>query len=175
MKVQEFVNSLKNKDFKAENALNVKKYLPIEVKKEIAKSVIFDCIENNNGIIHVDSVQRYLSYIRNMIIFHTELKYTDEDYDILCSTEYNGTTLLNYVLDLFNEDAQECSRILNLMTDDYMQDYSLDNTISSFVYGLNDKLDNVMSIIKDKINELDTNNIIPSDLDVDQIKKILNI
>ena len=101
MKVQELVMNIKNKEFKLEKALEVKKYLPIEVKKTIAQSIIYDCTNDELGVIKVDSVQRYMSYVRYMIVAHTNLIYTDEDYDMLCSTEYGDTTLLNAIMDYF--------------------------------------------------------------------------
>ena len=47
MKVQELLANIKNKDFNLERGLQVKKYLPIELKKTIAQSIIYDCTENH--------------------------------------------------------------------------------------------------------------------------------
>ena len=98
MKVQELLMNIKNKEFKLEKGLEVKKYLPMEAKKTIAKAIIYDCTSDEDGIVKVDSVQRYMSYVRYMITTHANLKYTDEDYDALCSTEYGETTLLNAII-----------------------------------------------------------------------------
>ena len=73
MKVQELLANIKNKDFNLERGLQVKKYLPIELKKTIAQSIIYDCTDNESGATKVDSVQRYMSYVRYMITMHTNL------------------------------------------------------------------------------------------------------
>lgn len=112
MKVNELLMNIKNKDFKLERGLQVKTYLPIEVKKAVAQGIIYDCTSEENGVVKVDSVQRYMSYVRYMITSHTDLEYTDDNYDALCSTMYEDTTLLNAIMDCFDSDAKECLRIL---------------------------------------------------------------
>ena len=125
MKIQELLMAIHCKDFNMEKEIQVKKYLPIEEKKLIAKGIIYECTEEVNGVIKVDSVQQYLSYVKYMILRHTNLEYTPEDYDILCSNN-----LLNDLMECFGEDAQECSRILNLMMDDYMQESTIEFTVT---------------------------------------------
>lgn len=174
MKVNELLMGIHNKEFDLERRLQVKKYLPIEVKKTIAQSIIFECTDEENGVIKVDSVQRYLSYVRYMIIMHTNLEYTDEDYDTICSNVYGETTLLNAIMKCFDEDAKECSRILNLVTDDYVQEHSIENAVYKFLHNLNESIGNVANILTDKVNSVDIKNIIPEDYDPDTLNKFLN-
>ena len=173
MKVQELLENIKNKNFNLEEALEVKKYLPIELKKTIAQGIIFDCTDDSEGAIKVDSVQRYMSYVRYMIVYHTNLEYTDEDYDALCSTEYGEVTLLNAIMNYFGADAQECSRILDLMTDDYMQKNTLEFTIAKFLNGLADSIDGVANTLNSKIDGFDLKSMIPKDMDMKQMMNFL--
>ena len=76
MTVNELLMNIKNKEFSLERGLQVKKYLPMEVKKTIAQGIIYDCTNEADGVIKVDSVQRYLSYVKYMITMHTNLEYT---------------------------------------------------------------------------------------------------
>lgn len=173
MKVQELLANIKNKEFNLEKGLQVKKYLPIEVKKTIAQGIIYDCTNDDNGAIKVDSVERYMSYVRYMITYHTNLEYTDDDYDMLCSTEYNGTNLLNAVIDLFGEDAKECSRILNLMMDDYMQEMSVEVNITRFLNNLNNYIGQFADKIIQKTDDIDLKSIIPEYMDMNKLNKFL--
>jgi hypothetical protein len=150
-----------------EKELQVKKYLPIEEKKLIAKGIIYECTEEVNGVVKVDSIQQYLSYVKYMILRHTNLEYTQEDYDKLCSTEYNGTTLLNAIMGYFGEDASECSRILNLMIDDRMQENSMEFIVGRFLSGISEAL-------RDKLEGFDLNSIMPKDIDKDKLVNFLN-
>ena len=174
MKVQELLMNIKNKEFKLERGLEVKKYLPMEAKKTIAKAIIYDCTSDENGIVKVDSVQRYMSYVRYMITTHTNLKYTDEDYDALCSTEYGETTLLNAIMKCFEADATECSRILNLMTDDFMQEHSIENSVGQFLYGLNSTISNFANVINGKVSDFNLQEVISKDFDLDGVRNFLN-
>lgn len=174
MKVKELLLNIKNKEFNLERELQVKKYLPIEVKKTIAQGIIYDCTNEEDGVIKVDSVQRYMSYVRYMITTHTNLEYTDEDYDVLCSTEYGDTTLLNEIIDCFGADAKECSRILNLMMDDYMQEMSIEFTIAKFLHGLNKSIDSLVGQVNEKFNDIDLKSLIPDDVDKEILNKFLN-
>lgn len=170
MTVNELLMNIKNKEFSLERGLQVKKYLPMEVKKTIAQGIIYDCTNEADGVIKVDSVQRYLSYVKYMITMHTNLEYTDEDYDKLCSTEYGETTLLNAVVQCFDTDAKECSRILNFMMDDYLQESSIEFSIARFLNNLNNTINN----LSDKISNTFADVTIPEDLDVEKLSGFFN-
>lgn len=154
MKVKELVINIKNKDFKLERGLQVKKYLPMEMKKAIASAIIEDSIHEENGVMIVDSVQQYMSYVKYMIRQHTNLEYGDEDYDMLCSTEYEGDTLLNMILSCFEADAKECLRIMNLMTSDYMQQNSMEFIIGKFLNNLNEQVSVLSSTLIKKTEDI---------------------
>lgn len=173
MKINELLMNIRNKEFKLERELEVKKYLPIEVKKTIAQAIIYECTSDENGVIKMDSVQRYLSYVKYMITAHTNLEYIDENYDVLCSTEYGDTTLLNAIVKTFESDANECNRILDLMIDDYLQEMSIDFTIAQFLTKLNQLISGVANQITDKIKDVDMTSIIPDGVDADTLKKFL--
>lgn len=175
MKIQELLMNIKNKEFKLETGLQVKKYLPIEVKTTIAQAVIYDCTNDEEGIIKIDSVQRYMSYVRYMITSHTNLVYTDEDYDTLCSTEYGNTNLLNAILDCFSDDAKECTRILNLVTDDLMHENSIELTLGKFLYNLNGTLKTLAQGVTSKIDDFKLNDILSKGVNAQQLINILNI
>lgn len=169
MKVQELLMNIKNKEFKLERGLEIKKYLPIEVKKTIAQAIIYDCTSDEDGVVKVDSVERYMSYVRHMIVTHTNLEYTDENYDVLCSTEYGETNLLNEIIECFGEDAKECTRILNLMMDDYMQEMTIEFTVAKFLNGLSESIGGFAK----KIGGFDLGSMIPDNVDMNKLGAFL--
>lgn len=171
MKINELLMSIHRKDFNIEKELRVKKYLPIEEKKLIAKGIMYESIEEVDGIVKIDSVQRYLSYVKYMLLHHTNLEYTQNDYDALCSTEYNGMTLLNAIMKCFSEDATECSRILNLVADDYNQEKSIENEVSKFLYNLSNVLTNLVGAVSSKVDNFDFEDILPKDFDAEKMSK----
>lgn len=174
MKVQELLANITNENFNLSEALEVKTYLPMELKKTIAQGIIFDCTDDSEGAIKVDSVERYMSYVRHMIIHHTNLEYTDNDYDALCSTEYEEVTLLNAIMDCFGADAKECSKILDLMTNDYIQENSIEFSVVKLLNRFSNSIDKVLGVVGDKINDFDFQSALPDDIDFQQIKEFLS-
>ena len=174
MNVQELVVNIQNEEFDIEKALDVKKYLPIELKKTIAQSIIYECTENDSGAIKVDSVQRYLSYLRYMITSHTNLQYTDADYDTLCSIEYvDGISLLNVIMSLFESDAKQCDTILDFMFEDYMQEMSIEYTIAKFIDNLNDALNGLVGTVNEKLDGIDLKSVLPDDIPIETLMTVL--
>lgn len=173
MKIQELLLNIKRQDFNLERNLEIKKYLPIEIKKTIAQGIIYESTNNEYGVNKIDSVQRYIAYVRYMITSHTCLEYSDEDYDVLCSTEYGETTLLNAIMECFGEDARECSRILNLMLDDLMQEMTFEFAVSKFLYGLNGTVEKFAENLNTKIDGFDLKSILPDGMDTDRLMDLL--
>lgn len=162
MKINELIMAMHRQDFNMEKELQVKKYLPIEEKKLIAQGIIYECTEQVDGVVKVDSVQRYLSYVKYMILRHTNLEYTSEDYDQLCSSE-----LLEEIIKCFDKDANECTRILDLMMSDYLRENSMEFIIGKFLNGIAEMLSN-------KLDEFDLNSVIPKDVDKEKLVSFLN-
>lgn len=169
MKINELLMSIKEENFDIKKELQVKTYLPIEVKKTIAQAIIYDCTNSEYGVIKIDSVKKYMSYVKYMITTYTNLEYTDENYDALCSTEYNGTTLLNAIMDCFDDDAKECARILNLMIGDYMQEMKIEFTVAKFLHNLNEAIEGLTG----NIGGFDLSSMIPDSVDMNKLGTFL--
>lgn len=174
MKIAELLMNIKNKEFKLERGLEVKKYLPIETKKTIAQAIIYDCSSTEQGVIKIDSVERYMSYVRYMITTHTNLDYTDENYDALCSTTCGDTTLLNAIMDCFEADAKECMRILNLMTDDVIRENAIEFSVGKLLYNINNSLGDLTGEMKKKIDGFDINEAVVNGIKEEQFNNVLN-
>ena len=174
MKINELVEKINDSGFDFEKDLEIKTYLPIELKKTIAQSIIYECASEESGAIKIDSVQKYMSYIRYMITSHTNLEYVDEDYDVLCSTIVGYKSLRDVIMRCFDDDATECKRILNYMVNDYMRENGFEYAAAGFVNNLNAKLSDLSKVILDNVGNLADNNLIPEGVDMDKISGFLN-
>ena len=173
MKVQELLTNINNGDFNLEANLQVKKYLPIELKKTIAQGIIFDCTDDSEGMVKVDSVQKYMSYVKYMITYHTNLEYTDEDYDVLCSAEYLDGNLLDAIMYCFENDATECQRILDLMMNDYLHNNTIEGAVITLFNELTISMNRITTVLNDKINNFDLKSMLPENLDMKQVAEFL--
>ena len=174
MKINEFVANMSHVDFNMEKALEVKRYLPIEEKKLIAQGILYECIENVDGVMKIDSVQKYLSYVKYMILKHTNLEYTQEDYDALCSTVYGESNLLGAIFDTFRHDADSCYEILQMMVDDRIRDGSIEASVTKFLAKVGEIVESMSEKLNDKVDDFDFSKMIPSDADKNTLYKFLN-
>lgn len=169
MKINEFIANVGRKGFDIEVELQVKEYLPIEEKKLIARGIIYECTEEVDGVIKIDSMQRDLSYVKYMILRHTNLEYTNEDYDVLCSSGW-----LDKIMLLFKTDADECKRILDLMMGDRIREASIEYTVAKFIGGLTNMLEGLSEQLSKKIEQIDLGSVIPKDMDANKLMKFLD-
>ena len=80
MKIEEFVEKITNNRFmEIEKVLDIKKYLPIQEKKEIAQLIIDECTQISNGLIKLDSIQQYMSYTKHMILSQNILESAQQE------------------------------------------------------------------------------------------------
>ena len=102
------------------------------------------------------------------------IRFTDDDYDTLCSTEYGETTLLNAIMSCFDADAKECTRILNLITDDLIYDNSLNVVIGKLLYSLSGTLGDFITGMKDKMSAIGIEDVVGGDeINTKQLMNIL--
>lgn len=158
MKISEFVEMYKkNPRIDMEKYLDVKKYIGIEQKRQMAKLILDNCTYIDDGIVRLDSVERYLLFTMIVISTHTNLELTHEedsgysaidDYDMLCESG-----LLVKVVDTFKDDYASCQEILNMMTADRMQgSMTIEQKIGGFLDEVQNTLSNAIDNLTDKIN-----------------------
>ena len=104
-----------------------------------------------------------------MIVTHTNLEYTDDDYDVLNSVEYNGVRLMERIMRCFEDDAKELKKIMNFMIEDYKREIGIEGSISKFLNGLNATIANVA----EKFENIDLKSMIPDDLDMNKLSVFL--
>ena len=92
---------------------------------------------------------------------------------MLCSTAYHDSTLLNAIMKCFESDATECSRILNLVTDDFVKEHSIENVVAQFLHNLNNSLETITATLGDKINSFDIKTLLPQDFDGGKMNNFL--
>lgn len=154
MKINELLEII-NDETDISKVLNIKKYIPASEKKQIIDSIIDECMRAENGVIKLDSMQKYMSFIKYMIVNYTNLEYEEDDYDVLCSTYYCGNSLLNAIIAEFNAEMQECDRFLDFAIENILRENSLEYMIGKFLCDAG----YMMEKISDKIADLDTNKI----------------
>ena len=174
MKIMEFIEvALKENNMKRISAiLETKAYLPISEKRRIAEAVIEACTADNNGFIHVDSLDKYIMFTIAVISNYTNLEFGVDgdylsDYDRLCEVG-----LLDTVLATFEKEYARTNDVLNMMLADKLQNNSAEASFAFITNGVNATLSKLTTMLVDKIDNM---NLDLDNLNQDTINGLLNL
>ena len=178
MRIKEFIEMYKkNPRMDIIKQLDVKKYVGIALKREMAQLVLDNCTSIVDGEVHIDSVERYILFTISVIGMHTNLEFSYEedkesssidDYDALCESG-----ILVKIIETFKDDYVSCQEILNMMTADRLQDnMTIEKKIGKFLDAVQEVLAGAVDGMVDK---LDLNSLNDLQLDKDKITQLYNL
>ena len=173
-----FMNTKQGVDERVEwikKELGVKEYLPFAEKRAIAKTVLAECANIEDGVIAIDSVDKYISFTMAMLATYTTLE-SDEDvtlseeYDALCSIKVEDGTLLDAIIKTFEVEYIRCNDILNMITADLLAENNIEKQIGKFLSSLSDKINKFGDGLIEKIGDM---NMDLNQLDIDKLIKMI--
>ena len=179
MKINELIDVYKAKEII--NAEHLKTicgahiYITSTEKIRIAKEVIDTSVEYDRGFIKFDSYKKHLAFTFGVIEAHTDLRFADDwadkiqEYDALCESE-----LLDVIIYTFKKDYDASLEVLNMMCDDLLVDNSIEASVAKLAQSMSENLDVFVGALSDKLEKFDIEKIIPKDLDLDKLKRLLN-
>ena len=189
--IKEFVDEFKSKKIInthiAPNAvveyikkeLEVKDYVPFAEKRELCANVLNTCnIKDDNGLVKVDSVSRYILFTIAIISKYTILEFSSgkddeefnslEEYDMLCRAN-----LLDPILEVIGGEYVTCNNILNMMMSDIVAN---NNTIESVVgYNLgkiSESVDGLIGVLAEKVKNIEFD---LSQIDINKYKGLFDL
>lgn len=160
MKINEFIEMYrKNRNINLKKVLEVKEYISVAHKQKIAELVLDSSLVEEDGILQINSLDRYLLFTIAVISMHTNLEFSTDDedddhsslddFDMLCE---NG--LLEKILDTFREDYNACQIVLDMMTSDMVKNYeTLEKKILRFLNNIPDNIQKNFDSLENK-NEI---------------------
>lgn len=175
MKIKEFVEAIKEGSISIVDLIAVKKYIPSAEKIRIAKEVMDASVEYDRGFIKFDSYKKHLTFTFVIIEAHTDLRFADDwpdkmqEYDLLCEND-----LLDAIIDTFRKDYETSLEIFSTMCDDMLADNSIEASVAKVAQSISENLDVFVGTLSDKLEQLDIEKIIPKDLDLNKLTRLLN-
>jgi hypothetical protein len=155
--------------------LEVKDYVPFVEKQSIAQVVLETCANMKDGVIAIDSIQKYIIFTIMVLSTYTNLEFDgDEDlesYDALCSYQINDGTLLDEIVKTFEKEYVRCNDILNMMTADLMAENNIEKQVGKFLSGISEKIGNLGDSLIDKLGDF---NMDLNQLDIDKVSDIIS-
>lgn len=183
MKINEFIENFKKNSkspaFNVAKLLNVKTYIPVLRKRQLAELVYQNSISVENGLVKVDSLTKYLIFSMLMISEYTDLEFTvDEngsataeaiaEYDALCEAG-----LVDVVIGCFAADYARANEILNyVFKDNLAVTNTVEAVVGNLVENIKGSLDGIVNSLKNKIDDFDMD---LSDVDMSQFENIINL
>jgi hypothetical protein len=187
MKIAEFIENFKSKKVMntqiAPNAvgeyikkeLEVKSYIPFVEKQSIAQIVLESCASIKDGVVAIDSIQKYVIFTIMVLSTYTNLEFDgDEDlesYDALCSHQIGDGTLLDEIVKTFEKEYVRCNDILNMMTADLLAENNIEKQVGKFLSGISEKINNLGDSL---INKLGDFNMDLNQLDIDKLSDVIS-
>lgn len=175
MKINEFITTIKEDTASVADLISVKKYIPSAEKIRVAKEVMDASVEYDRGFIKFDHYKQHMFFTFRMIEVHTDLRFADnwvdkmQEYDMLYENE-----LLDAIIDTFRKDYEASLAVLNMMCDDLLADNSIEASVAKLAQSVSENLDMFVGVLSDKLENLDIEKIIPKDLDLNKLQRLLN-
>lgn len=182
MKIMEFINvinNIKNKSLKADQlqqfvakTIEVKKYLSIKEKRALINNIINNCILYEDGIYKFDDIDKYIVFTMNTIAAYTNLELSDDiedDYDALCEAN-----LLNVVIETFNGEYENINLLLQMRCQYILSGNNIEAQFGKFLTGMLDKIDGFATVLSNKVENFDLNNLPVSVEDLGKLIEFVN-
>ena len=156
--------------------LEVKDYVPFVEKQSIAQIVLESCANIKDGVIAIDSVQKYIIFTITILSTYTNLEFEGNEgdldsYDSLCSYQIGEGTLLDEIVKTFEKEYVRCNDILNMMTADLLAENNIEKQVGKFLSGISEKINSLGDSL---INKLGDFNMDLSQLDIDKLTSMID-
>ena len=175
MTIKEFIEKTNGDTTHITELIATKEYISVVEKMHIAEAVIDFSAEYDRGFVKFDSCKKYLSFIFNIIESHTDLKFADDwsekiqEYDMLCENN-----LLDVIIDTFRKDYEASLEMLDMKCKDMLADNSIEASVAKLSQSVSENLDVLAGALSDKLEKLDIEKIIPKNLDLNKLQRLLN-
>lgn len=155
--------------------LEVKDYIPFVEKQSIAQVVLETCANMKDGVIAIDSIQKYIIFTIMVLSTYTNLEFDESNdldaYDALCSYQIGDGTLLDEIVKTFEKEYVRCNDILNMMTADLMAENNIEKQVGKFLSGISEKINDLGDSLIDKLGDF---NMDLNQLDIDKLSDIIS-
>ena len=165
MKINEFLSNVNDKNVsKIEEMVVVRKYVPIQEKRMVARDILDKCVDDVYGHIVVDEVDVSILFKVAQIKAYTCLEFSEdydemiEEYDALCKDKW-----FYFFDELIGKDVTEFRVVMEREKDAMLSVNSIEAQVAKVAYSL-----------VEAINNFDASKIIPEGTDLNQIMETLN-
>lgn len=173
MTVLELVNKMKeDNNFDVISAINIKKYLPINKKREVIDLAIAHCSEYEDGNLFLNGVELYIMFHIKFVEAYTDIKVTDKYYDDYDALTESG--LLDIVINAAWQEYDRMNEMLILQREYALAQNSLEAQVGRFLGDLAYQFGKFVDNIGDRISELNLDDMNVNQDDVNKIVQFVD-
>lgn len=164
MKINELIG---NKDF--EKGLEIKDYISVVDKRKFVVDVIAACTDDIDDFITVDKFKMNIYFDMCVLGLYTNIEIASnfnamiEQYDELC--KYG---ILNKIIEKIKVEYDA----LKVILDAELEALLIQNSIDAQVVKIANKVNKVINVVIDKLDEVDFNSFLPEGMDFGELVKI---
>lgn len=156
MKINEFIEMYKkNRNIDLKRVLEVADYISMAHKQKMVELVLDACMVEENGVLKINSLDRYLLFTIATISTHTNLEFADEENEEYSAIndfdELSKNHLLDKVIDTFRDDYNACQIVLDMMTSDKISNHeTLEKKLCRLLHDLSESIKENFSDLENK-------------------------
>lgn len=168
MKIREFIEKDFNTQEEFETIL-VRKYIPIQEKRMIARDILDRCIDDTDGFITFDEIDKGIYCVTQALSAYCDLEFNSDyealisEYDALCEYKYkNEYPVLDVFTILIGDDLKKLKKVIDKEQDAILKRNCIEAQVAK-----------VANALVSTVDELDVNKIVPDGTNMLEILEML--
>lgn len=169
MKINEFIEKNFNTQEEFE-AILARKYIPIQEKRMIARDILDRCIDDTDGFITFDEIDKSIYFVTHALSAYYDLEFSSDyeelviEYDALCECKYkNEHPMLEVLTILIGDDLKKLKKVVDKEQTAILSRNSVEAQVAK-----------VANSLAEAINNFDVSKIIPAGTDLNKMMETLN-
>ena len=172
MKVQELLMSIKNKEFKLETGLEVKKYLPIMDKKKFVTGILAECTDEVNNFITIDRFKMNIYFDMRVLSEYANIEIAGSLDEMIAEyDELSCNGVINDIIALFEDDYAA----LCIVLEDAIEELLVQNSIDYHVVRTANTINAFVNELGTALSKVDFESILPKNIDIAKLFGIINM
>lgn len=177
MKINEFFDNIKkcNSIEEMEEMSVVRKYIPIQEKRMIARDILDRCVNDIDGFIVIDDVDKSIYFTIKSIAAYTKLEFS-EDYEE--AIEEYDTIIKCYWLKRFHDFiGADIEVFWNVLLDEekmILAGNSVEAQVAKVANSLVNAVDRISIKFENSIKDIDISKVIPEGTSFNELMEMLN-
>lgn len=167
MKINEFIEymgkntnrTMKNEQIVglAKKQLEIKKYLPINEKKELIDKIIYQSTYYQDGMLKIGEIDCYMYFTMFTIDAYTNLEIDNAE---VCFDALSASGLLTVIVGAIGKEYNEVNTFLNMKRDEILGEATIEAQVAKFLDYVTRQVNELGSVVTNSVKDIDVKSLI---------------